>query len=266
MFRVKLGFLVFVSLVLSLFVVPFSDASTGTSGALPFEGLGGSSSIIQRVVPSSAKRLGVVVTSSSVRKSRVDAGFSVKIVRFKSETKASKPGVLLGRSTGFSDWNWVNVWIRPRGSSVWVDGGGNWVRAGLFRVPVAYPDSGVWEVQLSLGAYPFEQYSEIEKVVVSAGRADAPYVVEAGSAGHRYMRISGRTSMAPGSLVYLWTRAPSEGGFGYVMYAVVDGGRNYLFDHANAGTVLDKKGRYGVRVSSSPGGFPIVGRGVYRNF
>lgn len=219
----------------------------------------------QPVIPESAAQHGLTVRPPRAAGPTAVTGFTVSITRAPRLTYTGRQEVLQGASTGFADWNWVNVWIRPAGTRSWTDGGGNWVTAGRFAIPVAYPTAGQWETQLSLGKHPEEQYSGITTTAVRQGWPSRPYVVEAGTpGGQRYLTVSGRTRQRPGTLVYLWVDPPG-GPIGYSTWATVASDGTYAFDHADGATLLGPTGDYVVRVTSQPSQFPLVGSVVYHN-
>ena len=195
------------------------------------------------------------------------SSFGVDITSLRTKMYSGVQGRIKASSWGFADGNWANVWIRPVGQSAWTDGGGNWVNAGNFSIPVAYPKAGDWQVQLSLGAWPAEQYSQIVTVTVKAGRSSTPFVVEAGAAGHRYLKVSGVTNNKAGSLVYLWVKKPKTSQAAYGMWATVGDGGYYLFNHANGATLLDAgPGVYKIVVTSGPDIHLVVGKVKYTDY
>jgi hypothetical protein len=254
----------------ALLVAVAAGPATAAGAAVPAtraatDAAGGDARPRQPVIPESADAHGLTVRPPRASGPDAVTGFTVSITRAPRSTYTGRQEVLLGASTGFSDWNWVNVWIRPAGTRSWTDGGGNWVTAGRFAIPVAYPTAGSWETQLSLGRHPQEQYSGIAATTVRQGWPSRPYVVEAGTpGGQRYLTVSGRTRQRPGTLVYLWVDPP-RGPIGYSTWATVASDGTYAFDHADGATLLGPAGDYVVRVTSQPSQFPLVGSVVYHD-
>lgn len=76
---------------------------------------------------------------------------------------------LHGSATGYVAGNWVNIWVREAGSTQWIDAGGRHVaNAADFTVPMEAKGHSQkkYEVQISIGAYPQERYSEIHTVTM----------------------------------------------------------------------------------------------------
>lgn len=210
--------------------------------------------------------------TSSLTTSTIEAktSYTVGIKKYSPNVWATQQTKIVGVSTGFSDGNWVNVWIRPAGTKTWTDGGGNWVSAGTFNIPVAYPTPGMWEVQLSMGTYPIGQYSNIVKTKVSPGKPSRPYVVEAGTPdGKRYLKISGWTKFPPGTTVALYVNQPRtpRGTYGtkpvYGGNAIVTEKGSYIFNTPNSATFLTTQGLYKIQII---GMHKSVGQVIYRNF
>lgn len=134
--------------------------------------------------------------------------YSVTIDKFPS-TLSNKTNNITTSSTGFSDGNWLNVWIRPVGTSTWLDDGGNWVPSGSgVSSSISLPYSATptqWEVQVSLGQFPNEQYSQIVQISQTVGDIYLPQVTENGIDGQRYLAIRGtaNSTATPGSTLTL---------------------------------------------------------------
>ena len=84
---------------------------------------------------------------------------------------ASSPNTKLhGSARGYSAGNWVNVWVREQGTTKWKDLGGAIVdNPADFTIEKRLPTDGGknYEVQISMGSYPDESYSEIHRYITN---------------------------------------------------------------------------------------------------
>ena len=191
--------------------------------------------------------------------------YSVTITNIPSQARAASQVMVRGTSKGFSDGNWVNAWITgPDG--IQRSAGGNWVRAGKFALPVSFPSAGKYTVQLSLGAYPEEQYSQIMPVTVTkAAYNTKPVLTEDGHNGKRYLHVAGMTDLAAGKKVYVLVSRPGHLLPQVAGTATVAADGSYLFDSASAATLLDKDGYYTVNVSRTSSPLTPLGISAYYN-
>jgi hypothetical protein len=233
-------------------------------------------STVQQLDPQSAAEAGVTLKAPAApdkqerqgfqgRESSAAVPFSVNMAYFDESVRSGNQSAIIGTSDGFSDGNWVNVWIRGKGDTQWTDSGGNWVRAGKFSIPVTYPTTGDWQVQLSLGAWPEEQYSQIGDVTVKPGWSTKPNVVSGGFEGKRYLKVEGAANGKPDSTVHLWVNQPGKWFPTRVGSTTVDSAGHYTFTEFNSKMALNKKGHYVVTVSSKSNLSSAFGVTVYTN-
>ncbi len=191
--------------------------------------------------------------------------YSVTITNVPSQARAASQVMIRGTSQGFSDGNWVNAWVTgPDG--VQKSAGGNWVRAGKFALPVSFPSAGKYNVQLSRGEYPDEQYSQIVPITVTkAAYNTKPVLTEDGHGGKRYLHVSGTTDLAAGKKVYVLVSRPGHLLPQVAGTATVAADGSYLFDSASTATLLDKDGYYTVNVSRTSSPFTPLGISAYYN-
>lgn len=208
---------------------------------------------------------GVNVVAPRTAGAQQQTSYSVTITSVPAKARAATQVYINGRSTGFSDGNWVNAWIiRPNGSQY--SAGGNWVKAGKFALPVSFQSAGAYQVQLSLGQYPQEQYSQIVPITVTSARYDSkPVLTEDGYQGQRYLQASGTANLAEGKKVYVYVTRPGTIIPRYVGTAVVGADGSYEFTTRADQLKLDKNGHYTVLVSRSASMFNTIGISTYYN-
>lgn len=206
-----------------------------------------------------------VVAPSQLAAVQKAVNYSVSIKSMPSTARAGSQTYLTGTSTGFSDGNWVNAWITgPDG--VQRDAGGNWVKAGKFTLPVTFPAAGKYTVQLSLGAYPEEQYSQKVSVDVKAKAYNTkPVAMEVGINGKRYLQVSGESSQKPGSTVYVFITRPGHFFPTMVGTATVQADGSYVMKTSNSAAELNKDGLYWINASTRNDPFSSMGISTYYN-
>lgn len=193
-------------------------------------------------------RLGVTVPKD---------GYTVKITGAPAVATQGATITIKGSSTGYNPGNWVNAWVQ-QADGQWVDSGGNITEGSYFSLPATLKTSGLQSLQLSIGTYPENRWSNVVPINVAETPVDADsstltVTKKNDGAGHTYMVVTGKTDkVKPGGLVYLWVTPPGSTTGSYVMWTtVVSPDNSFTFDHVNAGTALSTEGVYGIDVSSS---------------
>lgn len=184
-----------------------------------------------------------------------DSPYSVTITQAPTSTVTNGSAYqLISSSTGFSSGNWLNVWIRPTGATQWQDDGGNWVPAGAnVSSSVSFPYNATatsYQIQLSMGKNPNEQYSQIMTVNYTPGDQYQPQIIENGINGIRYVAVFGNTTKAkPGTTLPITI---SEGNQRTLVNATVNADGSYQY--IGQGSKMDKVITYTADPSGSQGG------------
>lgn len=185
--------------------------------------------------------------------------FAVSIDALPSSARAHSQVPIYGSSSGFADGNWVNAWVKDS-SGKQISAGGNWVKAGKFKLPISVDKPGDYTVQLSLGAFPDEKYSSPVALKVTKALYDTkPLLTQDGHNGQRYLHVDG---WAKGKKVNIYVTSPHRllPAFAGSVPVAADG--TYSLASPTDATLLNKDGFYTVVVTGSSG---VVGVSTYQN-
>lgn len=114
---------------------------------------------------------GTIMPKFQTQSLRAQAGgtegsYSVTIDSAPTAVQSGDQFTIQAHSTGFAAGNWVNVWTRlPDGTQL--DAGGRVEQNDTFSIPVRLVAPGTTQVQLSIGTWPSEQWSQAVKVDVA---------------------------------------------------------------------------------------------------
>lgn len=220
---------------------------------------------VQTLTPETPASAGVSVVAPQDAAQQAPVNYSVSITSVPSKARAASQVFIAGKSTGFSNGNWVNAWITDQ-SGHQVSAGGNWVKAGKFTLPVSFQKAGNYTVQLSLGQYPEEQYSQIVPITVTKAAYDSkPVLTEDGNGGQRYLMVHGTANVEAGKNVYVYVTRPGTLTPRLAGTAVVQADGSYDFTNPTDQTLLNKNGHYVVVVSRANTLVGTVGVSTYYN-
>ena len=85
--------------------------------------------------------------------------FSVKITEIPPTVESGHEFPIMAQTTGFTAGNWVNVWVKGADGSQ-LDAGGMFTTGDQISIPARLITPGATSVQLSVGSWPAEQWSQ----------------------------------------------------------------------------------------------------------
>lgn len=92
--------------------------------------------------------------------------YSVAVTGIPATVQSGQSFTINARTTGFDAGNWVNVWVK-RADGTQLDAGGMVTTGSQISVPARLITPGVTEIQLSVGSWPNEQWSQPIAVTVT---------------------------------------------------------------------------------------------------
>lgn len=139
--------------------------SVGSALAAPMAQATESGAIPQITAPTASPADGTMMPNFGPGLKATDPQYTVSIDSVPNSTIPGQVINVQGHTTGFSPGNWVNVWVQqPDGSQL--DAGGMFTTGSTFSVPLDLVASGYTKVQVSVGKWPEEQWSQSVQVYV----------------------------------------------------------------------------------------------------